>query len=405
MKSIYLISFAFLLCFESCTQTEIAQWRGPERNGIYPEKNLLTSWPEGGPQLLWKFDSLGAGYSSAAVISKRVFTVGTVDSISYVFSFNLDGKLLWKRELGKEWMVNWPGIRSTPNIYGNLGYVMNGLGILFCFNASNGDIVWSKDIVKEFNTNYMEFGVCENLIVDEEKVYCTTAGSDADVVAFDRKTGAIVWKSKGSEDAKPYASPIFIEIGGRRQLVTLTQKLIFALDTKNGDLIWKHELKGNVHENTPFYRDGYLLVVDGWEKGSFMLKLDDNGNSVTEVWYDQYLDIAMGDAIVLGNRIYGYSYKKKTYRCIDWNTGQEIFSDTIKTQAISQISAMNLIYYYKDSGVFSLAKPCERGFEILGTFKVMGGTKLHCSHPVIKNGRLYIRHDNSLFVYNISKEM
>jgi outer membrane protein assembly factor BamB len=143
--------------------------------------------------------------------------------------------------------------------------------------------------------------------------------------------------------------------------------------------------------------------VDGWRAGSFMLKIADNGKNVSEIWRDSDLSISMGDAILLGDRIFGYSYNKRLLRCVDWNTGKELYKDSIKTESIVLISAMNLLYSYDNDANFSLKKALVNGFEKLGSFKVIGGRMQHCSHPVIKNGRLYIRHDNSLFVYNISK--
>ena len=97
MRTITLF-FILFLCLESFSQQEISQWRGPNRNGVYPEKNLLTKWPDGGPKLLWKFEELGKGYSSAAVTSTRLYTAGSIDSTLYIFSFDLSGKLLWKNK-------------------------------------------------------------------------------------------------------------------------------------------------------------------------------------------------------------------------------------------------------------------------------------------------------------------
>lgn len=401
-----LISLIVIAIFSQCTsKQEIAQWRGPERNGIYPEKDLLTQWPDSGPKLLWKYNELGQGYASAAVTSDMVYTIGTVDSISYVFKFDTAGKLLWKKPLGKEWMLNWPGIRATPVIYNGLGYVINGYGVIYCFDADNGTVVWSKDIVKEYKGSFPEFGISENLLIDGDKLFCTPAGANATVVALNRKTGDLIWKTPGNNDTTSYCSPILIEVGGKKFFINQTKKALISINAETGDLAWKYELKGFLIPHTPIFRNGYLFTVDVWKKGSVMLKISDDGLSYSEVWRNLKFDPQQGDVVVLDNRIYGTGEEGKKFMCVDWNTGKEIYSDSTRADVINVISAENLLYTYElRGGAVKLLKPTDNGFEKLGAFRVLGGTvRLHCSHQVIKDRRLYIRHDNSLFVYDIAK--
>lgn len=391
--------------FSQCTpKEEVAQWRGPERTGIYPEKNLLTQWPDSGPKLLWKYDELGLGYASPVVTSNRVYTVGTVDSISYVFSFSTDGKLLWKKNIGPDWMVNWPGVRSTPNIYNGLGYILNGLGILYCFNADNGDIVWQKDILKEFNGRNTDFGYSENLLIDGDKLFCTPGGIENNVVALNRKTGETIWTSKANGDSTAYCSPILIERGGKKFFINQTDKSIFSLNAENGELAWKRELKTTSHPSTPVYRNGFLFAIDGGKSGSMMLKVSDDGSNISEVWQNADLNSHFGHVVVLDNKIFGACNFKKVFGCIDWNTGKEIYVDSIKVSPQSVISDGEMLYSYDGRGLLRLMKPTEKNFEIRGSLNIKGGTKIHLSHPVIKDGKLYIRHDNSMFAYDIAKK-
>lgn len=385
------------------SKQEIAQWRGPNRDGVYPEKNLLTQWPESGPKLLWEYDSLGQGYSSAAVTSKRVYTVGTVDSISYVFSFDKNGALLWRKELGKDWTSNWPGMRSTPTIYNGLGYVLNGIGILYCFNAETGDIIWEKDILKEYNGRNLEFGLCENLVIDDDVLFCTPAGKEVTVVALNRKTGSLLWKNNVNSDSSAYSNPNLIKIGGKKYFINQTQKTLFALNAKTGELAWTYKLKSKWHPNTSIFKNGFLFIVDG-AAGCTMLKVKEDGKNVSEVWHNQSFLPVQGDAVLIGEQLFGLGNKGRSFLCVDWNTGKEVYSDSTRNNAISVISAENLLYCYELGGAFRLLKPTDKGFEKVGSFQVKGGNpKMHCSHPVINDGRLYVRHDNSLFVYDIAK--
>ncbi len=405
MKNLIVVLMALALFSQCTSKQEVAQWRGPERNGIYPDTNLLTEWPKEGPQLLWRFDSLGPGYASVAATSEKIYTIGTNDSISYVYAFSKTGEILWKKSLGKEWMINWPGMRSTPLVYNGLGYVLNGFGQLFCFDAENGNTKWTKDIVKDFKTPVPEFGLCENLLADGDMLFCTTASSEALVVALDRKNGDLIWKSAGfAGDSTSYASPILINWGGKKFFINETKKALFSVDASTGKLAWRHEINGWPISHTPVFRDGYLFSVDVYKSGSMMLKLADDGMSYTEVWRNKLFAPQQGDVVVLGERMYGASDKR--FICVDWKTGNEIYSDSARSEIINVIAADKLLYLYMlRGGGVSLYEPTDTGIVRKGSTRILGGTvQLHCSHPVIKDGVLYIRHDNSLFAYDVAKK-
>jgi outer membrane protein assembly factor BamB len=247
--------------------------------------------------------------------------------------------------------------------------------------------------------------LCENLVVDGDRLFCTPGGIETSVVALNRKNGDLIWKSKGNSDSSAYSNPILIETGGKKFFINQTQKSVSSFDSESGNLVWSYPLKAETHPNTPIYRDGYLFVVDGWKAGSVLLKVSDDGKSVTEVWKNLEIQPTQGDVVVLGDRMYGVGGNGNKFSCIDWKTGKEIYSDSIRIDVINIISSENLLYYYGLRGEFKLLKPTEKEFVKLGSFYIKGGNpNLHCSHPVIKVGRLYVRHDNSLFVYDIAKE-
>ncbi len=400
-KKLILLAFALLLISESYAQEEIAQWRGPERNGNYPEKNLLSSWPAGGPPLLWKYDSLGSGYSSAAVTASHVYTVGMNDSTSYLFCFDLKGKLLWKSRLGHDWTVNWPGTRSSPLIYIDLGYVLNGEGMLYCFDLEKGKIAWQKDIRSEYGARSLEFGYCDNLVADGDKLFCSPAGLETTVVALNRKTGDLIWKSESLHDTNVYCSPILIERGGKKFYINQTRKSLYSVDAENGRIAWTAGLTGNFHPSTPLFFNGCLFAIDGGKSGSFMLKISEDGYSCSEIWRNTRLNVVQGHVVMLGDCIFGVCDRKIV--CIDRKNGNEIFNDSVKSNIQTFIAAGNCIYSYSDKGRIDLIEPASSRLLYRGSFQLTGGRKEHCSHPVIRDGKLYIRHDNSLFVYNVSQ--
>ena len=129
---------------------DISQWRGPNRNGVYNEAGLLKKWPDGGPKLLWKFDELGDGHTSVAITNSGIFTTGMINGTGYVFAFSNEGKLLWKKEYGKEWTENWDGVRSTPLIIKDKLFLMSSFGKLVCMSTSNGQNIWTVELHKQY---------------------------------------------------------------------------------------------------------------------------------------------------------------------------------------------------------------------------------------------------------------
>ena len=396
----------FIPLFFSCHQssTEISQWRGPNRDGFYPDKNLLSEWPEEGPELLWTYEDLGNGYSTVAVTRKKIFTTGMFDSTSYIIALDHEGKLLWKKEFGFSWTTNFPGTRSTPLIYDGLGYVLSGLGKLVCFNIEDGDLLWSKNLYNEFLAREVRFGMTENLLIDGDKLFCTPGGELANVVALNPKNGDVIWQSAGNGEPSAYCSPRMIEINGKKFLITITANSIISLDPENGNLIWSHDLNfpHGIHGNTPVYNDGYIFAMNGWGHGSVMMKINEKGHSIEEVWRSNLFDLEHGDVMLIGENIYGTDYTTRHFSCVDWKTGK--VKDSIKEFAPGTvISADGMIYCYSYKGDIALIKPKQNGFDIVSSFKAPGVKRDHIAHPVIDNGKLYIRYDNALMVYSISE--
>ncbi len=405
MKKTILTAVVFVFILQTSFSQEIAQWRGPNRNGIYPEKDLLKKWPENGPELIWKYNDLGQGYTTVSVTKDKVFTTGTTDTTSYIFAFNHKGKLLWKKKYGTAWTTNYPGVRSTPLIYAEKGYLVSGSGVLYCFDTENGKTLWSKDLFNDFDGKEIKFGFTENLLIDGDKIFCTPGGKDANIVALNKNTGNIIWKSKGMGEVSAYCSPVMITIKEKKFFITHTKKYILALNPETGELIWSHDMKfkHGIHGNTPTYHDNYLFAMNGWGAGSVMFKLSDHGMKIEEAWRSKLFDLEHGDIVKIGDNIYGTDYTTKHFSCVDWKTGN--IKKQIKQYAPGTVlSADGMIYCLSYKGEMVLLKPSKEGFDIVSNFKVEGKKKDHIAHPVIKDGRLYLRYNNNLWVYNISKK-
>jgi outer membrane protein assembly factor BamB len=390
------------LCVNLAAQ-DVAQWRGPNRTGIYSEKGLMTKWPEAGPKMIWHFDQLGEGHSSAAVTNSGVYTTGMIEGKGYVFAFSLDGKLIWKKEYGPEWTENHYGSRSTPLVINDKLYLFSSFGRLFCMNTSNGQIIWSIDTFKEYGGRNIKWGVTENLLYDGNVLYCSPGGPDASIIAVDRNTGKLIWKSKGPNEKSAYCSPLLIRLPSRKLFVTRMERSIQGYDASTGKFLWKFDFNMDpyVHPNVPVYIDGYLYCVSGYGLGGIMLKLAADGSSVTEVWRNTRLDPKMHGVVVLDGRIYGAGDRFRRFLCLDWKSGNEIF--VLNQLAPSNIIANEgLLYIYAENGTVTLAKPKADGLDIISSFSVPLGSGTHWAHLVINNKRLYVRHGNSMMVYDIA---
>jgi len=382
---------------------EVAQWRGPNRDGVYNETGLLKKWPDTGPKLIWHFDELGDGHTSAAVTGSGVYTTGMTDGKGFVFAFDRKGNLLWKKEYGAEWDVSHNGVRSTPLVVNNKTYVFGAYGELLCLNSADGKTVWSIDMTKQYGAPNIEWGLTENLLFDGNVLYCTPSGVDASMVALDMNTGKQIWKSKGNGETSAYCSPMVIKLPNKKIIVTMMEKSICGFDAATGALLWKfeHINKTNVHPNTPIYIDGYLYCTTGYGKGGVMLQLSADGSSVSEVWKNTFLDPKTGGVVVLNGRIYGTGDRNRKFFCLDWKTGKELF-------AVSDLAPANIIandgllYVYSESGKVSLVEPKPDGINIISSFPVPFGANPHWAHLVIRDGKLYVRHGTSLMVYDIA---
>ena len=409
MNKIFRTLILLTICLASLSiqaQTS-AQWRGLNRDGVYAtEKNLLKAWPEAGPSMVWSTEEIGNGYGAPVAWSGKVFVNGEIDSISHLFAFDLQGKLVWKTALGKEFMGSgfsskFPGARSAPTVVNDLVYVCSGRGKLACIETATGKIKWSRDIISEFKGILNEFGVAESILVDGDKLYCSPGGPDAYVVALNRFTGAIVWSSRSFEDSVSFCSPIVVHLAARSVLVSFSNYYIFGLDTKDGSLLWKQKQEKVQYQqqcNTPVFADGFIYYVAGDGNGAVKLELSADGKNIKEVWRNALVKNNFKGFVKLADHIFTTDRAQKI-KCIDIKTG--LVTDSIKIKDGSLISADGMLYVYSENGEVSLVKLTGTKMEIMGKLKIAKGSKEHFAHAAISDGRLYIRHGKALMAYDI----
>ena len=383
----------------------VNNWRGTLRDGVYNEKGLLKTWPEGGPEMLWLYEELGSGFTSPAIVDGKIYISGTDDDgTGYIHIIDLNGKLIKKIEYGPEYTVSYPGSRTSPLIDGNLAYMTSGNGIVYCIDLLAGKVKWKKDYFNEFDGKNLRFGFTEGLIIDGDKLYCTPGGPKYNIVALNKNNGDIIWASEGKGTLSAYCSPLLFTHNGKKMLVTMMSDYIVAVNPDNGKLLWSHPYKNdrNIHPNAPIYHDGSLYCFSGYGKGGVMVKINPDGNSVTETWATTAMDSQIGSAILVNGKLYGSGDRNRKWFCLDWATG-----NTLGELEFTELGKGNIIFsdgrlfIYTEPGELSMAEPLDNGIKITGKTKITHGTEQHWAHPVILNGVIYVRHGDAFMAFKI----
>lgn len=408
LRSVLLSSVLLGLSLHTVHAGDARQFRGPERDGKFDEQGLLKAWPEGGPTRLWEIGTIGQGYASPTVVGDTVYVTGMIEvNDGYLFALNLDGTEKWRLKYGQETEDSQaPGARSTLTVDGASGFLTSGLGILYKIDLAAPAILWEVDTLARFNGKQIQWAIAESPLVDDRYVYCMPGGPDAAVAALDKNTGETVWTSKGLTDASAYCSPNIIVHKGRRILVTMTAKGLAGLDAGTGEVLWTRDQpdEWDIHANTPVYADGMLYFVAGSKVGGVMLKLSEDGSEVTEVWTDTEMDTLHGGVVLHEGYIYGTSHRSgKEMLCLELKSGKIMWRTPDVTEGAT-VFADGMLYNYEGPmrGVVSLIKATPEGFGRTGEFKITKGEAKHWAHPVVANGRLYIRRGEFLWAYDVA---
>ena len=383
-----------------------SQWRGENRNGMYNETGLLKVWPANGPQLLWKFDALGGGFTSAAIANGKIYITGQDDDKLILYVLDLKGNLITKKEVGKEWTTNYTGTRCTVCVNDGKLYINNSLGDMYCLDEVTFNQIWKKNLLTDFDGKNIMWGMTESPLIVGDKIFATPGGVKNNIIALNKNTGALIWSATGDGTVSSYCSPQYIGNQSVPMIVTSTFNSIIALNANTGEKLWSHPQlpqnpQYNIHPNTPIYSDGMILSITGYRGGVILLRLKDGGKAVEQVWKNDEMDNQMGSAIRIGDYVYGSGHMNRFFFCVDWKTGKTMYKVS-EIGECNTISADGMLYCYSEKlGTMNLVKPNPEKFELVSSFKVELGTGPHWAHPVIHNGVLYLRHGDTLMAYKV----
>ena len=384
------------------------QWRGPRRDGISNEKGLLPDWPQDGPKLLWKINGLGKGWSSPIVVGNRLYITGDVGEDLVVFAFDRNGTPVWQTKNGKYWKNPYPGARASCAFSEGRLYNLNAHGRLACLDAASGDEIWTVNILKRFDAGNITWALSECLLIDGPRVIVTPGGKKALMAALNKYNGRTVWTTEPlGDDSTSHSSPILFQYAGRRLIANCSAAHGFGVDADTGKLLWTVPLRNphGVNASTPVYGSGKVYYVTPYAENGrlYRLKADGQSISVEHIWTSQ-LDTVTGGAVLVDGTLFAAGYKNsKWWFGVDWQTGKTKYELTGLTTGAA-IYADERLYCLDQSGTVALLKWGNNGLETAGRFRLFSKrTKDAWTHPVLLDGRLYLRYHDTLWCYDVKK--
>jgi outer membrane protein assembly factor BamB len=442
-KSWLLMGATFLLAGAAAAfADDWPQWRGPDRTDVSKETGLLKEWPKGGPKLLWKYDKAGLGFSGFAVVGDVLYTMGARDEEEYAIAIDVkQGKQLWATKIGPIFTFKnnvWgDGPRATPTVDGDYVYCLGGQGELVCLKRGTGEMVWRKSFIKDFHGQIMVYsvdvtgpggwGFCESPLIDGDQLIACPGGPDGWMIALDKLTGAVKWRTKDLRDEATDSSVVVATIGGVRQYINSTFKDsnegggIAGVDAKSGKVLWHFPIKKyGIYAvcPTPVVKDNLVYATAGYAAGCNLLRInkDAGGKFTAEDIYANKSRLLMqndhGGVVFIDGHIYGYG-DGRGWVCQELKTGKEVWSERNVLDGKGSLTyAEGNLYLLSDEGEAVLIQAVTEGWLEKGRFKLpeLSATRqtrpTHSSikvwtHPVVANGRLYLRDQEFIYCYAV----
>ncbi len=410
--SIWSLALMILLSTGLELRAQEVQWRGPNRDGIYPDSDLLKEWPEEGPEVLFVSKGIGRGFSSAVASSEMIYVTGIKDSYEYLTAMDLPGNIVWQKSSGPCWDQSYPETRSTPTVEDDRVYVLTGKDNMVCFHALTGEVIWSVDIHQEYDSRWDMFGVSESVLLVGDKVITTPAGESTMAIALDKMTGELVWKSKPIGANRSNMSPILINHCGKEYVIASSQTHMLGVDPQNGEILWDYHYNflNEAHENTtilantPIYKDSCLWISNGWDVPSVMLEIAPDGRSVSEKYRDQTFDNQNHGVVLVDGYLYGSNFTDQNdgkWICMNWDTGEIKYIGDFHNKG-PVIYADGMLYCYEEKrGHMALVKADPEEFKVTSSFRITEGAGPHWARPTIFNQILLVRHGEVLIAYKV----
>jgi outer membrane protein assembly factor BamB len=376
------------------------------RENRSPDTGLLEEWPSGGPSLVYRAENLGVGYSSVSVADGKVLTMGSRGDDEYVIALDAaTGDEAWSTRIGRtrrDGMGDGP--RGTPTIDGDKVYALGANGDLACLQLASGTPVWNGNILAEFEGNNIGWGISESVLIDGDKLICTPGGRKGTMVALNKATGSTIWAAQAPGNPQAaYASAIAVDIGGVRQYVNFTHSALISVRADNGDFLWANNAAANGTANCSAalaYED-YVFASSGYGQGCALVKVTGGrGRSGAELVYqNKEMRNHHGGMVLNGKYLYGTD--EGVMKCLDVTTGQVMWQDrSVGKGAV--VYADGRIILRSEGGPVAMMDATPDGYRERGRFDQPNrSNNAAWAHPVVVDGRLYLRDQGILLVYDL----
>jgi len=379
------------------------QWQGPDRTRISKETGLLKEWPAKGPRVAWTANGLGAGYGSMSVAGDRVYLQGARGNNSVVIALNrADGKEVWSKALGApETNDRGPGPRGTPTVDGDRLYVLTENGDLACLKT-DGSVVWQRNILKDFGGSQLRWLISESPLVDGPHVIVSPGGPGAGMVKLDKMSGKTVWSAKELSDTAGYSSIVAADVQGVRTYMTFTASAGVGVRASDGKVMFRYPKAANRTANiaTPVYANNKVFFTSAYGTGGGLLDLSVQNGEVAakEAYFTNEMRNHHGGVVLLDGYLYGFSDAILT--CLEFATGKTMWRDRSVGKG-SVTYADGHLYIQSETNVVGLAEATSAGYREKGRFDIPDKGLPSWAHPVVSDGRLYVRNQDTLLVYDV----
>jgi outer membrane protein assembly factor BamB len=404
MKRTFMFAGAVLLSVSAIqAASDWPQWQGPDRTRISKETGLLKEWPASGPPVVWTATGLGSGFGSMAVAGDRVFVQGARGRNSVVIALNrADGKEVWSKALGaSETNDKGPGPRGTPTVDGDRLYVLTENGDLACLKT-DGTVVWQRNILRDFRGPQLRWLISESPLVDGPHVIVSPGGPGAGMVKLDKMTGKTVWTAKDLSDPAGYSSAIAADVQGVRTYMTFTATAGIGVRASDGQLMFRYPKASNRVANiaTPIFSNHKVFFTSAYGTGGGLLDLTAENGEVKqkEVYFTLNLKNHHGGVVLVDGYLYGFNDAILT--CLEFATGNVRWRDRSVGKG-SVTFADGHLYVQGERNVFGLAEATPAGYREKGRFDFPDKGLPSWAHPVVSDGRLYVRNQDTLLVYDV----
>jgi outer membrane protein assembly factor BamB len=416
------------------------QWRGPKRDNISNETGLLKDWPKEGPALLWETKGLGgsdSGYSSVSVADGKIFTMGSfpnapkaepdkkeekkeeskddkkgkkakappIDETTAVIALDLSGKILWTTKIGPTSSMGnpeWTGARCTPTVDGDRVFAVGDGGDLVCLAADEGKLIWHVNLKKDLGGSVGGWAYTESPTIEGDKLICCPGGKQGTLAALDKKTGAVLWRSKDLTDSASYASLVPADINGAHQYVVLTPESVAGVGT-DGSLLWKAERVGKTAViPTPVVKDNLVFVTSGYGVGCNAFKIEGSSTALKaeKAFDNKTMAVHHGGVIAVGDYVYGTN--EQLLVCMSLKDGSVAWKDRSVGKGSLAYADGRLYVRSQASGDVALVEATPDAYKEHGILKQPDrNLRKAWAHPVIAGGRLYLRDQGLLLCYDI----